>query len=65
MICTVILKSLFLDIDNENSQDVFMYGNYEEIEEKNEEIKLYPYIMSKICPYFSYKSSRYFYTRKQ
>lgn len=39
-----------------NSKNVFMYGNNEENME--DEYRLFPYIMSKLCPYFSFKASR-------
>ena len=34
-----------------------MYGNTDE--EKPEQYKLFPYIMHKICPFFSFEDSRY------
>lgn len=39
------------------SKNVFMYGNTSE--ENPEDYKVFPYIMEKMCPYFSFKSSWY------
>jgi len=38
-------------------KNVFMYGNTDE--ENPEGYRIFPYIMSKICPFFSFKSSRF------
>lgn len=40
-----------------NSKNVFMYGNTDE--EAPQDFRVFPYILSKICSYFSFTSSKF------
>ena len=49
---------MYLDFHGHSRKEsIFMYGN--NYSEKPEETRVFPYILSKICDYFSFEYSRF------
>lgn len=49
---------LFCDLHGHSrNKNVFMYGCSDK--EKPEETRMFPYIMHKLCPFFSFKCSKF------